>query len=74
MALITTVGGIDSNSYVTITEANLYFANHWSTAKDTAWSELSIPQRERILIAAAQMIESLRFIDSDTAAAPFQWR
>lgn len=65
MALDTTVGGANSDSYVSVTEANAYFATHWSTAKNTLWNTLNGVQRERVLRAACQVLEGLRCLDAE---------
>jgi hypothetical protein len=65
MALSATVGGSTSNSYVTMTEANNYFANHYQTAKKTAWLALAQPQKESVLKRSCQQIETLRMLDDD---------
>jgi len=70
MALTTDIAGEFSDSYVTIAEANQYFASHWSTAKESAWSSLSVAQRERVLKFAANIIDTLRIHDVDYGSGP----
>jgi hypothetical protein len=72
MALDATVGGANSDSYVTLAEANTFFANHYSEAKSSAWSELSTPQKESALKRATQILDSLRVLDNEygTGALP----
>ena len=65
MPLITTVGGATSNSYVSRTEADTYFAQHWSTARNDLWTTLNPAQKDRVLTHAANVLESLRFLDSE---------
>lgn len=68
MALVTTVGGPTSNSYVTVNEANVYFANHYLTAKSTVWAALTQPRKESALKRACQQIETLRVLDDELSA------
>lgn len=65
MALVTTVGGSTSDSYVSVSEANNYFNNHYITAKKTSWATLTQPQKESALKRACQQIETLRVLDDD---------
>lgn len=69
MAVITTVGGSDSNSYVSRAEADTYFSDHWSVTKSATWAALTNIQKDRLLIAATQVLESLRFLDSEYIAS-----
>lgn len=68
MALITTIGGTGSNSYVDIAFADDYFANHWSDAKSQLWSDKSTAQKERALLSAMSFLESLRILDYQFAS------
>ena len=70
MALDATIGGPDSNSYLTLAEANIYFANHYSLAKSTAWVALTPGQGESVLKRATQMIDSLRVLDDEYGYGP----
>lgn len=65
MAIDATIGGPDSNSYVSIAEADTYFKSHWSTVKTDLWLELAGKQKERLLIMATNVIETLRFLDQN---------
>lgn len=65
MALVTTVGGSTSNSYVTVNEANTYFANHYLTAKATLWASLTQPRKESVLKRACQQIETFKVLDDE---------
>lgn len=65
MALDATVGGSTSDSYVTLVEADAYFANHYSLVKTTAWAALSSGQKEAVLRRACQVMDSLRVLDAD---------
>ena len=67
MALDVTVGGSASNSYVTVGEADKYFSTHYITAKKTAWSALSQPQKESALKRACQQLETLKVLDDELA-------
>lgn len=70
MALDPTVGGEVSNSYVTLVEANLFFANHYSLAKSAAWVALTPLQGESVLTHACQLIDSLRVLDDEYGYGP----
>jgi hypothetical protein len=63
MPLDATVGGSNSNSYGTLVEANSYFADHWNTAKSTEWAGLSDRQKDRLLISACRLLETIRVLD-----------
>lgn len=65
MALVTTVGGETSDSYVSVSEADKYFANHYSTAKTTTWTALSVLRKESVLKRATQQLETLKVLDSE---------
>lgn len=59
MAVIATVGGTTSNSYVTIAEANTYFTNH---LKSSIWATLTTDeQRETVLTTAARHLNLLHY-------------
>lgn len=62
MAIVETVGGADSNSYVTLAEAAAYFAagNHLESA---SWLSVSLsnPQREACLIQACRDLNLLNY-------------
>jgi len=65
MALDTTVGGSTSDSYVSIADADTYFANHYSTTKSADWAALTSGQKESALRRGAQVIDSLRVLDTE---------
>lgn len=58
-----TVAGPNSNSYVDVAYADGYFVDHWNTAKSEAWSLLTTPQKERVLVSACRLIETIRVLD-----------
>lgn len=63
MALDTTVGGEDTQSYVSVSEADKYFQNHYSTVKASTWAALSTGRKESALKRACQQLETLKFLD-----------
>jgi hypothetical protein len=65
MALIDTIGGSTSDSYVSLTEANTFFNSHYLTAKQEAWSGLSSAQKEMALKRATQILDTLRVLDTE---------
>lgn len=58
MALVATVGGATSNSYVTTAEADTYFATRYN---NSTWTALTTAQKEAALITATEQIDRLRF-------------
>jgi hypothetical protein len=75
MALDTTIGGSTTDSYVDIDDtvenqvvvargADSYFADHYHVAKATTWADLTTAQKESVLRAAANVLDTLRFTDS----------
>lgn len=70
MAIDATVGGIDSDSYVSVADADTYFLNHWSLAKSAAWTALSTGQKESVLKRACQILEGLRVLDDEYGDGP----
>src|ERR1051325_7143664 len=58
MALIATNGGSTSNSYVTLTEANDYFADRLNT---TEWDAAVSETKEKALITATRRIDEEQF-------------
>jgi|Deesub1362A_J573_1020465.scaffolds.fasta_scaffold01257_11 hypothetical protein len=60
MALDATVAGESANSYVTVTEADTYLANH---LEGETWNSKSTAEKERLLITATRQIDSLRIKD-----------
>lgn len=73
MALVTTISGTSADSYVSLSEAEQYFANHWSLAKQDSWASMETGQKERLLKTATNILESLRFLDNEFggSALPF---
>ncbi len=67
MALDVTVGGENTVSYVTVSEADKYFGGHYSSAKAALWAALSSPRKESALKRACQQIETLKFLDMEAA-------
>jgi hypothetical protein len=68
MALDVTVGGETTVSYVSVSEADRYFANHYSTAKNTLWIALSSARKESALKRACQQIETIKFLDTEAGS------
>lgn len=64
MALDTTLHGETADSYVTLAEADAYFADHYVLAKSTAWSTFSDAQKEMLLKRSCQVIETLPLEDT----------
>jgi hypothetical protein len=58
MALTATIGGSTSNSYVTLTEANDYFADRLNTAQ---WDAATSETKEKALITATRRIDEEQF-------------
>lgn len=65
MAIVATVGGENSDSYVTVTEANAYFNVHYSLTKKAIWTATSGPQKEMLLKRACQLLETLKVLDNE---------
>jgi hypothetical protein len=65
MALVSTVAGSDSDSYISLEDAELYFADHWQTSKRTAWLDLTEGQKERVLRTATNILESINVLDNE---------
>lgn len=63
MALTTTLHSATADSYVTLAEADTFFANHYLLAKQTAWDVFSSGQKEMLLRRACQVIETLPLED-----------
>lgn len=70
MALDSTVGGANANSYVSLSEANTFFTNHYSAVKTSTWAALSDAQKEAVLKRATQVLDTLRVLDSEFAWGP----
>lgn len=60
MALDTTLGGVSSDSYVTLAQADTY---HLSRGRETAWADLDAEQKEPALREATAYLD-----------ARYQWR
>lgn len=56
LSITCTPGGPSDNSYITLANADLYFAN---TLREETWAGYAITQRQRALIQATMDIESL---------------
>lgn len=69
MALDATVAGEDANSYATLVEADAYFADHFSLAKASAWQALTDPQKERALISACNLLETMKVLDKEVGGS-----
>jgi hypothetical protein len=65
MALVVTVGGETSDSYVSVSEADKYFQSHYSLTKAALWAALSQPRKESALKRACQQIETLKMLDNE---------
>ena len=63
MAIDKTVGGSSANSYVDLTDADTYFANHYLSSKTSAWAALTNAQKESVLKRACQQLDALRVLD-----------
>src|ERR1044072_3560587 len=59
MPLTATIGGSTSNSYVTLTEANDYFADRLNT---TEWDTATSDTKEKALITATRRIDEEQFV------------
>lgn len=57
------VGASTSNSYINVADADAYFADHWSAVKADAWATLTSEQKERVLVSACRLIETIRVLD-----------
>lgn len=55
IVIITTVGGVDTNSYVTVEEADAYFA----TRPNNDWASLDAELKKALLIHAARLNDRL---------------
>jgi hypothetical protein len=60
VTLNTKLGDINSNSYVTVKEANDYIRNKYG--HDSRWDTLSIEGQKRVLIEAAKEIDTFSFV------------
>lgn len=55
----TTLGSSSANSYVTVAEADDYFATRWTTE---AWEDLDDSDKERALMAATRQLDRETFL------------
>ncbi len=69
MAIDATIGGAGSNSYVTLAEAQEYFAGRLHCG---AWAGASEGDRERALLTACRHLERERYWDGDEGASGTQ--
>jgi hypothetical protein len=65
MALITTVAGSDTDSYISVRDTDLYFNGHWSLTKQDSWNAMETAQKERLLKTATHVLETMRFLDRE---------
>lgn len=69
MALDATLGGASANSYVTVAEADAYFATSFGR---TAWGSASAENKEIVLIESTRLLDLLvswkGYVKSDTQA------
>lgn len=71
MALVSTISASNANSYVSVSDADTYFAARYG-ADD--WSALSPTQKESLLITATRIIDNLNFGGvKETAAQALEW-
>jgi hypothetical protein len=61
VVLDATVSTKTSNSYCDVAYADEYFAQHYDTAKATAWAALATNQKELLLVHATRIIDTARF-------------
>ena len=59
MALVTTVGGETSNSYVSAADADTYWANHYDATKAARWAALTTGAKETVLQHACFTLEGM---------------
>lgn len=64
LAIDSTVGGTESNSYVSLTYANSYWADHYNSTKAAQWAALNDAKKTTLLIHACAVIEGIRFTKS----------
>jgi hypothetical protein len=68
MALVTTLAGTASDSYISLADADTYFTSHWDSVKSAAWDALSDGQKEAALKQAVMIMESFGFWEDSTEA------
>jgi len=54
MTLHSTVGGVDSNSYASVAEANIYFASRYHIS---FWEDLDTVDKENLLITVTSLLD-----------------
>lgn len=64
ITLNNTVADERANSYVDSAYADLYWADHWDTVSAAKWAALSSAQKNRLLIQACRIIDTLRFTEA----------
>lgn len=58
MALISTPGAVDANSYLSVAEADDYFSTRFQSS-DTKWADLN--DKEALLVTATGILETFKF-------------
>lgn len=61
IALDNTLATATANSYVDVTFADDYWANHWSAVKAAQWAALTTQQKTALLIQSCAVLEQIRF-------------
>lgn len=70
-SLVSTASGTSSNSYVSVSEADVYFGERLNA---TAWTAASTDDKERALIMATRRIDQERFLGWKTVEqAALKW-
>lgn len=64
MSLTTDLAAYESDSFVSLTEADTYFENHWDIDKSNEWANLANLTKEIVLKQATSLINGLCFWDS----------
>ena len=64
MAIVTTVGSADTNSYIDIATADAYIATRFDcdTGSDSTWNPLDAESKEMRLVTAASLLAALPFM------------
>lgn len=63
-----------ANSYVTTSEADTYWTNHYSSTSAASWAALSTAKKEMLLVYSCRVLESLRFtIERNQPRLPRSW-
>lgn len=71
MALNTALSDTDADSYVTLDEADAFFAAHYLLAKTTLWESFDDSQKEALLRRGVQVLETLPL--EDNAVSRLYW-